>query len=138
MKKIVLALVLGGMVFSAAYAAAATLGLTSDGLGAGDSIVETCANPVLVEYTTRYNSTTTQYDLDEVVLTGDMTGCNGWEYKVAVIGDDDAVISEEHDEVAGATGTEWRVMFVADVPAEDIVHVAVVFTGPGTTTTAAP
>lgn len=133
MKKLFFALVAGVAVFSAAYAAAATLGLTSDGLGAGDSEVLTCADPVLVEYTTRYNSTTTQYDLDEVVLTGDMSGCEDWEYKVTVIDDTGNQISEEHDVVAGATATEWRVTFTDDVPAQDIDHVAVVFTGPGTT-----
>src|SRR5207253_7389461 len=43
-QKWILAAVVGAVVFSSAYAFAATLGLTSAGLGAGNASVSTCAS----------------------------------------------------------------------------------------------
>jgi hypothetical protein len=140
MKKLVIALVLGGMVFSAAYAAAATLNLSTDMLGAGDEVVEACATGVHANYTTVLNTAVVdenigpRYDLDDVVLTGLTEGCNNSYYKIAVLDASGAKLAEHGDGstlvITGAPA-DFHVDFAVDeVPAENIDHIAVVITGP--------
>jgi hypothetical protein len=84
-KKGILAVVVGALVFSSAYAFAATLGVTSSTLGAGNASVTTCAATVTAAYTTAYDSTISGYRVNGVnintlaacagkVITVDLTG----------------------------------------------------------------
>jgi hypothetical protein len=147
MKKLLFALVAGGIVFSAVFAAAASLGLTTDDLGAGDEAVLSCdTDGIHTNFTTALNLTTTatsttdgpRYDLDDVVVTGLNAACNGQYYKIAVMGAGTGgsltQLAERGDgtslTVTGAPAN-FVVDFSADnVPAEAIVHIAVVITGP--------
>jgi hypothetical protein len=144
MKKLLFALVAGGIIFSAVFAAAASLGLTADDLGAGDEVVATCSDSVKANYTTVLNTTTTdgpRYDLDDIFLTGLTDACNGQFYRINVLGSDGGSgmvsLGEEGDgvtasEVISGAPDPFYVDFDADydIRAEDILHIAVVITGP--------
>ena len=75
-KKGILAVVVGALVFSSAYAFAATLGVTSNSLGAGNASVASCAATVTAAYTTAYDSTIPGYRVSGVNLNN-LTACSG-------------------------------------------------------------
>jgi hypothetical protein len=74
-KKWLLAAVAAAVVGSAAYAFAATLGINSTSLGAGNASVESCipsGSPATATYTTGYNQLVTgHYQVSTVVVTLD-------------------------------------------------------------------
>jgi len=85
-KRLLIALALGTAVFAAVFAAAATLGLTAEQLGAGDRAVTSCSEGLNVSYDTAYvpGATTTElgalgrYRITNVHLEGlDTTACAG-------------------------------------------------------------
>ena len=75
-QKWILAAVVGAVVFSSAYAFAATLGLTADGLGAGNASVSSCASAVNASYTTSYSTTLPGYKVATVSFNG-LGSCSG-------------------------------------------------------------
>jgi hypothetical protein len=75
-RKPILALVVGAVVFSSAFAFAATLGVTSASLGAGNAAVTSCAASVTTGYTTSYDNTVAgKYKVATVTVTGTLTSC---------------------------------------------------------------
>ena len=75
-KKWLLAIVVGSLVFSSAYAFAATLNVTSASLGAGNATVSSCAASVTAAYTVAYDSTIPGYRVSGVNLNN-LTSCSG-------------------------------------------------------------
>jgi hypothetical protein len=73
----VLALVLGGVLFSSVYAFAATLGVTSNTLSAGNQSVTTCTSSVNASYTIAYDSTLPGYRVSGVNLNNLLAACVG-------------------------------------------------------------
>ena len=53
--KLVLAAVVASIVFAGVYGFAASLGLTSSGLGAGNAVVASCGTGIQAAYTTAYS-----------------------------------------------------------------------------------
>jgi hypothetical protein len=88
-KRIVLALVVGGVVFATAYAFAATLAVTSKSLGAGNTTVTACTS----------NTLQASYALTFQGGTGNTIGTGGsaWTYNSVAYG----------NIVSGATGAPW-------------------------------
>lgn len=70
-KRLVLALTVGGVIFSSVYAFAATLSVGTDSLGAGNSVVASCAGSTTLtaSYTTTYDSTFAGFRVSNVRLT---------------------------------------------------------------------
>jgi hypothetical protein len=71
-RKLVLAAVLGATSFASVYAFAATLNVSSQSLGAGNSVVTSCVPSTIklaASYTTTYDSTIPGYRVDKVTLT---------------------------------------------------------------------
>lgn len=151
MKKLLVALAVGVAVFAAAYASAATLGLTSDNLGSDDQVVASCDTSVVVTYQTSYHATTTAaaagaYLVDTVTLEGlDQTACNGQTISVTLSGDTNVVtpssstaslIELEKACCTGSGGSEvlslttHAVGTPVDVNAEAVQGIHVVITGP--------
>jgi hypothetical protein len=113
-KRLLVALGLGIAVFGAVFAAAATLGLTSDQLGAGDRAVSSCDSEVNVTYQNEYVSTlvsggtgaptTGSYRVSSVTLT-DLaeTACAGQTINVVLSGADGTSLGN----AAGITGNNY-------------------------------
>ena len=75
-RKPIVALVVGAVVFSSAFAFAATLGVTSASLGAGNAAVTSCAANITTAYTTAYDSTVAgSYKVSNVTVSGTLTSC---------------------------------------------------------------
>lgn len=77
MKKLIIALMVGAMVFGTVFAVAASLGVTTNGLGAGNADVTSCdTNGVTTGYETSFVSG--GYKVTEVNVTGvNDAACNG-------------------------------------------------------------
>src|SRR6478672_5786824 len=67
--KLVLAAVVASIVFAGVYGFAASLGLTSSGLGAGNAVVASCGTGINAAYTTAYSSSLPGYSVSQVNLT---------------------------------------------------------------------
>jgi hypothetical protein len=134
MRKRTLLAVLGGIVaFAIVVASAASLGgLTSDNLGADDSLVASCdTNGVTSSYTTVYNATGTGgFKVDDVTIDGINDACDGQEMTITLTDNANAVIGE----VASTIPTNVAITNVADfvsdnVLAEAVTGIHVVITG---------
>ena len=75
-KRTLFAVVLAVTIFGAVYGFAATLGISSNNLSAGNVAVASCqATPVTGTYTTAYDSTIPGYKVASVIVTGLSTTC---------------------------------------------------------------
>ena len=103
-KKGILAVVVGALIFSSAYAFAATLGVTSSSLGAGNASVATCAATVTAAYTTAYDSTIPGYRVSGVNINT-LTACSGKTITVDLTGAGNASLSQVTYTVLAADAT---------------------------------
>jgi len=79
-KRTLFAVVLSLTIFGAVYGFAATLGVNSNTLSAGNATVASCqvTGTPTGTYTTAYDTATAQYKVATVIVTGlDDTNCNG-------------------------------------------------------------
>ena len=124
MKKYLLPLGAGVVVFGVATAFAASLNVTSTSLGAGNAAVASCNNNAAVAYTT------TGANVYQAVVTfsgGTAGACNGFTAQVTLTGTGVVLPKSETATVASNVAT---VDFTSDsVPAHDVTGVAVVITG---------
>jgi hypothetical protein len=108
-KRLTIGLVVGATVFAAVFAMAATLGITSDDLAAGDEAVGQCDDAVTTSYTTAYDGTTNnRYEIASVTVGGiDSVACDGQDIQVTVgqTGATPAFFSSATEAVAASTHT---------------------------------
>lgn len=79
--------VLAGLVVSAGVVASASTlgGVAPQSLGASESVVASCdSNGVNVDYVTSWNSTSNNYQLDGIEISGTDAACDGLDIDVAV------------------------------------------------------
>src|SRR5712691_7606240 len=90
MKRTLIALLIGGAIAAGVYGFAASLGVTSDSLGAGSTTVAACQTGTInVSYAPTYKSTLPGYEATTVTLNGlDETAghCGGATAKVTLTG----------------------------------------------------
>ena len=71
MKRFAVALIVAGVVFSGIYGLAASLGVSSQSLGAGNSVVAACqATTLTATYNTAYDSAVPGYKVSTVTVNG--------------------------------------------------------------------
>jgi hypothetical protein len=127
-KKLVVALAGGATVFGGVYGLAASLGLTSDSLGAGQSVVAACqATPLNATYASTYSATVPGYTVTTVTLTGMATTCQSKAYKITLSGAAGASLGEATG-TTPATGTTVAATFT-NVSANSVTGVAAVISG---------
>jgi hypothetical protein len=84
MKRLIIALAVGGAIFAATLGLAASLNVSSGTLGAGTDTVAACqTNPVGVNYTPTFAAS---YEATSVDLSGLEATCNGKSFKVTLTG----------------------------------------------------
>jgi hypothetical protein len=103
-KKWLLAIVASAMVFSSAYAFAATLNVTSSSLGAGNAAVTSCAATITAAYTVAYDSTLPGYRVSGVNLNN-LTACSGKAITADLTGAGNASLSQVTYTVLAADAT---------------------------------
>jgi hypothetical protein len=84
--KLVVAAVVASIVFAGVYGFAASLGLTSSGLGAGSAVVAACGTGINAAYTTTYSASIPGYSVSQVNLTSIPAACQSKSYKIQLTG----------------------------------------------------
>jgi hypothetical protein len=122
-RRFVLALVVGGVAFTTVYAFAATLGVSSQSLGAGNAAVTTCAASVTATYAIAYDSTVPGYKVSSVTLNN-LTACNGKTITVDLTKADNSSIGQVTGTVLPADATAGTKTIA--LPASPVVSAALV------------
>jgi hypothetical protein len=126
-RKVLLASVVGVTVFGGTYGLAASLGLTTDTLGAAQTVVAACqAGTMNVTYTPSYSSALPGYNVTAMTVAGLQAGCYSKSYRVTVSGAAGASLAE----VTGTAPTSGTtIALTVTASAASITGVAVVFEG---------
>lgn len=105
MKRFLIALVVGAVVFGGVFASATTLGgVTNASLGANNAAVTACdADGVASTYGTTYNATSKKYDATSVTVSGVAAACVGKTIKFSLVNAAGTSLYEGTRTVAGAS-----------------------------------
>lgn len=95
-RRLILALVIGSVVFATVVGMAAALGpVTAENLGAGNSVVASCdTDGVSVSYSTSYDGTDGRYEVTGVTVDGIANTCDGQTLTVALADSAGALLTE--------------------------------------------
>ena len=124
--KIVLAAVVASIVFAGVYGFAASLGLTSSGLAAGNAVVSACGTGINAAYSTAYSPTLPGYSVTQVNLSGIPAGCLNKSYRVQLTGTGGATVGSEATGSLPASGTTYSVPMSGNVDASAVTGISVV------------
>jgi hypothetical protein len=122
----VLAAVAAILVFACTYGFAASLGLTSSGLGAGSAVVAACGTGINAAYTTTYSATIPGYSVSQVNLTSIPATCLSKSYKIQLTGAAGAAVGAEMSGTLPASGTTANISTSGTVDASLVTGVSVV------------
>jgi hypothetical protein len=133
MKRFGIAAIVGTVIFGGIYGLAASLGVSSGTLGAGNAAVAACQSTTLTpSYATAYDSTLPGYKVGVVTVNGlDTTAgkCASKSFKITLVNTSNASLGE----VTGTTpasGTSFTADFTsAAVSAANVTGVHVLITG---------
>lgn len=133
MKRFVIALFAGGVIFGGVYGLAASVGVSSQSLGAGSAAGAACQSSTLTpSYATSYDSALPGYKVGVVTVNGlDTTAghCASKSFKIALVNSSNATLGE----VTGTTpasGTSFTADFTSSgVLASGVSGVHVLITG---------
>jgi hypothetical protein len=127
MKRTIIAIVLAIGVFAGVYGLAASLGVSSDTLGAGNATVAACqAGTLTTSYTPSYSATAPAgYRATTVTIGNIGAGCQGKAYKVTLVDASNASLGE----VTGTTPAAANMALTFAVSAAAVEGVHVVITG---------
>ncbi len=129
MKRVIAAALAGLFTFGGVYGLAASLNLTTDGLGAATSVVAGCqAGAMTAAYTTSYSASASGYVVSTVTVSGLASTCYSKAYRISLAGAGGASLGE----VTGTTpssGTSFAATFSPTVSAASVVGLSVVISG---------
>lgn len=127
-KKLILTAVAGATVFGGVYGLAASLNLTSDSLGAGQSVVAACqAGALNATYSSTYAGSVPGYTVTTVTLAGLTSSCYNKAYRLTLSDGGNASLAETTGTTPG-TGSTVAATF-SNVNAASITGVALVISG---------
>ena len=124
--KLVLAAVVASIVFAGVYGFAASLGLTSSGLGAGNAVVAACGTGINAAYTTAYSSSLPGYSVSQVNLTSIPAACLNKAYRIQLTGAGGAAVGTEVTGTLPASGTTANISTSGNVDASAVTGISVV------------
>jgi hypothetical protein len=93
------AVVAGIVVFSTAYAAAASLNIGSSDLAAGNATVGACDSSVSTSYSVSFNATSLKYVVDSVTVSGIADACLDEDFAVSLVGSTGVLASASQSDV---------------------------------------
>jgi len=124
--KLVVAAVVASIVFAGVYGFAASLGLTSSGLGAGNAVVAACGTGINAAYTTAYSSTIPGYSVSQVNLSSIPAACLSKSYRIQLTGAAGAAVGSEMTGTLPASGTTASISTSGAVDASLVTGISVV------------
>ena len=124
--KLVLAAVVSCIVFAGVYGFAASLGLSSSGLGAGSSVVAACGSGIQASYTTAYAASIPGYSVSQVNLASIPAGCLSKSYKIQLTGAAGVAVGSEMTGTLPASGTTANIATAGTPDASLVTGISVV------------
>ena len=132
MKKFLVPVGVGVVVFGSVTAFAATLNVSSSSLGAGNGTVATCNSAASVTYTSAFDATTHVYDLGTTTVAtvaGTPSACSGKSYKITFMDASNTPVGTEVTGTLDTNGGDTKDVSAQAIPASSIGKLAVVITG---------
>jgi hypothetical protein len=126
MTKMIIAAVAAFLVFAGVYGFAASLGLTSNGLGAGSAVVAACGTGINAAYSTTYASSIPGYSVSQVNLSAIPGTCLGKAYKIQLTGASGVAVGSEMTGSLPASGTTANINTSGTVDASLVQGISVV------------
>lgn len=124
--KMIFAAVAAVVVFGSTYGFAASLGLTTSGLGAGSAVVAACGAGIQASYTTTYSSSIPGYSVSQVNLASIPAACLSKAYKIQLTGAAGAAIGSELSGTLPASGTTATIAAAGTPDASLVTGISVV------------
>lgn len=124
--KMVIAAIAAATVFGGVYAFAASLGLTTSGLGAGNAVVAACGSGIQASYTTTYSASVPGYSVSQVNLASIPAGCLSKAYRIQLTGAAGATIGSEMSGTLPASGTTANIATSGTPDASLVTGISVV------------
>jgi hypothetical protein len=124
--KLLLAAVVASIVFAGVYGFAASLGLSSTGLGAGNAVVASCGTGIQAAYTTAYSSSIPGYSVSQVNLSSIPAACLSKSYRIQLTGAAGATVGAEMTGSLPASGTTANISTSGNVDASLVTGISVV------------
>jgi hypothetical protein len=127
--RVAIAAIVAIIVFATTFAVAASLTVTTSGLGAGTATVASCdTDGVATSFDTTYSSAAVGYKVTTVHVAGIATpGCDGLTIKVTLIGAGDAALAEQTATLATPAANPTNLSFSSDnILAAAVLKVSVV------------
>lgn len=124
--KLVLAAVVASIVFAGVYGFAASLGLSSSGLGAGNAVVASCGTGINAAYTTAYSSSLPGYSVSQVNLSSIPAACLSKAYRIQLTGAAGATVGTEMTGTLPASGTTANISTSGNLDASAVIGISVV------------
>ncbi len=124
--KILVAAVASSVIFAGVYGFAASLGLTSSGLGAGSAVVAACGSGINAAYSTTYSASIPGYSVSQVNLSAIPAACLSKSYKIQLTGASGVAIGSEMSGTLPASGTTATIATSGTPDASLVTGVSVV------------
>ena len=129
MKRAIPAAIAALLTFGGVYGLAASLNLTTDGLGAASDVVAACQSATLnASYTSAYSASLPGYAVSTVTVSGLASTCYAKAYRITLTGSGGASLGE----VTGttpSTGSSFAATVTPAVSAASVTGVSVVISG---------
>lgn len=115
------------MAFGGVYGFAASLGLSSSGLGAGSAVVAACGTGTTVSYSTTYTAAISGYSVSQVNLASIPAGCLSKTYNIQLTGAGGAAVGSAMSGTLPASGTTATIATSGNPDASLVTGVSAVF-----------
>lgn len=129
-RRVPIAIALAFVIFGGVYGLAASLNVSSQTLGAGNTTVAACQSGTLTaSYATSYSSSLTGYQVGVVTVSGLQSGCYSKSFKIALTNGSNTSLGEVTGSTPGS-GTSFTADFTSsNVLAANVAGVNVTITG---------
>jgi hypothetical protein len=124
--KLLVAAVVSSLAFAGVYGFAASLGLTSSGLGAGSAVVASCGTGINAAYSTTYSASIPGYSVSQVNLSAIPAACLSKSYKIQLTGASGVAVGSEMSGTLPASGTTATIATSGTLDASLVTGVSVV------------
>jgi hypothetical protein len=125
--KLVIATAVALVAFGGVYGFAASLGITSSGLGAGSAVVAACGSGTTVAYTTTYTAAISGYSVSQVNLASIPAACLSKSYNIQLTGTAGATVGSAMSGTLPSSGTTATIATAGNPDASLVTGVSVVF-----------
>jgi hypothetical protein len=127
MKRLLIALVAAAIVFASVFAAAASLTMSADPLGANNASVGVCdSDGVTTSYTNAWDATEGRYEVTSITVKGVSDSCDGKTLKVALTNAAGVDVGSGTITIPTSVAVDHAVPLSANPAAKDVGNVHVV------------